>query len=66
MRGLYDWRYQQLHTELPFFGGPPAERLVALLEAQGVRDVIVEPLMHPVLWGEVPQHPRYLAIGSRG
>ncbi len=66
LRKLYDWSYQQIHTELPFFGGPPAERLVAFLEAQGLRDVIMEPLMRPALWGEVPPHPRYLAMGSRG
>ncbi len=62
---LNDWRYQRVHTELPFFGGAPAERLVALFEAQGLRNITVEPLMNPVLWGEVPQYPRYLAMGSR-
>jgi ubiquinone/menaquinone biosynthesis C-methylase UbiE len=65
IRKLSDWRYEQIHAQLPFFGGPPAERLVELLKAQGLRDITVEPLMRPVLWGEVPQHPRYLATGRR-
>lgn len=62
---LNSWRYRQVETRLPFFGGPPVERLIAFLVAQGLRDVTSEPLMHPVLWGEVPRHPRYLVIGSR-
>lgn len=62
---LRDWRYQQVETKLPFYGGPSAERLVTLLEAQGVRDVTITPLMNPVLWGGEPRYSRYLAVGSR-
>ena len=28
-------------------------------------DVVVEPLMDPTLWGEMPRFPRYLVAGSR-
>jgi SAM-dependent methyltransferase len=58
-------RYRRLEAELPFSGGPPAERLTALLQAQQVIGVEAEPLMDPVLWGETPQFPRYLVSGTR-
>ena len=57
--------YQKAHTQLPFYGGPSADRLRSLLEDQGLRSVHIEPLMLPELWGEVPQHPRYLVVGRR-
>jgi ubiquinone/menaquinone biosynthesis C-methylase UbiE len=58
-------RYQEAHRRLPFYGGPSAAQLAALLEFLGLRDVIIEPLMSAVLWGKVPPHPRYLAVGRR-
>jgi ubiquinone/menaquinone biosynthesis C-methylase UbiE len=62
---LNDWKYHQLQAQLPFSGGPPAENLVAFLETLGLKDLTVEPLMNPVLWGDGPQYPRYLVVGSR-
>jgi ubiquinone/menaquinone biosynthesis C-methylase UbiE len=62
---LNDWKYRQLQGQLPFWGGPSAEKLVAFLEAQGLKDPTVEPLMDPVLWGNGPQYSRYLVVGSR-
>jgi ubiquinone/menaquinone biosynthesis C-methylase UbiE len=59
------WTYRRIEAQLPFSGGPPAERLVAFLEERGLRDVAVEPLMSPALWGERPQFPRYLVVGKR-
>ena len=49
----------------PFVGRPAADRLCALLDAIGVEDVQVSPLMPPILWGERPRYPRYLAVGIR-
>jgi 2-polyprenyl-3-methyl-5-hydroxy-6-metoxy-1,4-benzoquinol methylase len=63
---FYARKYKRIETELPFFGGPPADRLAALLIDRGARDVVLEPLMDPVLWGgERPQFARYLVSGSR-
>ena len=62
---LNDWKYRQLQGQLPFWGGPSAEKLVAFLEAQGLKDLTVEPLMNPVLWGDGPQYSRYLVVGRR-
>jgi ubiquinone/menaquinone biosynthesis C-methylase UbiE len=62
---LLNWKYRRLERQLPFSGGPSAERLVAFLEANSVQDVRVEPLMDPTLWGEEPKFPRYLATGTR-
>ena len=59
------WKYQQLQAQLPFSGGPPAEKLVAFLEMLGLKDLTVEPLMNPVLWGDGPQYSRYLVVGRR-
>jgi len=56
-------RYHAAQRTLPFSGGAPADRLVTLLEAHGVSDVAVTPLMDPALWGERSQYPRYLAVG---
>jgi hypothetical protein len=52
-------------VQLPFSGGPPAKRLAAFLQANDLHDVVVEPLMDPTLWGEVPRFPRYLVVGTR-
>ena len=58
-------KYRQVEAQLPFFGGPRAELLVALLADQGLHNVSVEPLMSPLLWGEVPPFPRYLVVGTK-
>ncbi|MFD1677958.1 class I SAM-dependent methyltransferase [Alicyclobacillus fodiniaquatilis] len=57
--------YQEIHTHLPFFGGKSSETLEAFLLEKGLTDVCVQSLMEPVLWGEVPQHPRYMIVGRR-
>jgi ubiquinone/menaquinone biosynthesis C-methylase UbiE len=62
---LLRWKYRRLEVQLPFAGGPPASRLVSFLEANSVHDVWAEPLMDPTLWGESPQFPRYVVIGTR-
>jgi ubiquinone/menaquinone biosynthesis C-methylase UbiE len=62
---LLNRRYRLVAAQLPFSGGPSASRLADFLEAHSVRDVEVEPLMDPILWGEVPQFPRYAATGTR-
>jgi ubiquinone/menaquinone biosynthesis C-methylase UbiE len=59
------WKYSRLEAQLPFSGGPAASELAAFLEAQGVQEVSVEPLMDPMLWGEPPAFPRYLVTGMR-
>jgi ubiquinone/menaquinone biosynthesis C-methylase UbiE len=63
--GASDRRYHRIELQLPFSGGPTEQRLTAFLRARGLHDVEVEPLMDPILWGEAPQFPRYLVIGSR-
>jgi ubiquinone/menaquinone biosynthesis C-methylase UbiE len=62
---LLNRKYRRVERQLPFSGGPPATRLADFLEANSVHNVEVEPLMDPTLWGEVPQFPRYLAMGTR-
>jgi len=62
---LNDWKYQQLQAQLPFSGGTSAENLVGFLETLGLKDLTVEPLMNPVLWGDGRQYPRYLVVGRR-
>lgn len=57
--------YEQIRSRLPLYGGQPSEQLVAVLTAEGYRDVTVQPLMEPVLWGETPRRPRYLIVGGR-
>lgn len=64
-RRLLNRKYRRIEVELPFSGGPPAARLANFLEANALRNVEVEPLMDPTLWGELPQFPRYLATGTR-
>jgi ubiquinone/menaquinone biosynthesis C-methylase UbiE len=58
-------RYRRIEVQLPFSGGPPAKRLAAFLQANDLHDIVVEPLMDPALWGEVPRFPRYLVVGTR-
>jgi hypothetical protein len=62
---LLDMRYRRAEAELPFWGGPPASRLEELLEANSVHDVVVEPLMDPILWSGLPKFPRYVVMGIR-
>src|SRR5262245_43107214 len=50
-RGSYR-RYRRIEAQLPFSGGPPAERLASFLQANDLHDVVVEPLPDPTLWGE--------------
>jgi ubiquinone/menaquinone biosynthesis C-methylase UbiE len=56
-------KYRLLESQLPFSGGPSANRLAEFLEAHSVRSVEVEPLMDPILWGEAPRFPRYVVTG---
>jgi ubiquinone/menaquinone biosynthesis C-methylase UbiE len=58
-------RYHRIEAQLPFSGGPTAQRLTAFLRDKGLHEVEDEPLMDPVLWGETPRFPRYLVVGSR-
>jgi ubiquinone/menaquinone biosynthesis C-methylase UbiE len=58
-------RYRRLELELPFSGGPSADRLAELLERLSVVNIEIEPLMNPALWGEPPPYPRYLVSGRR-
>lgn len=62
---LLDGRYLRIEIHLPFSGGPSAADLADFLRAHSVGEVVVEPLMDPRLWGEVPEFPRYLAAGTR-
>jgi ubiquinone/menaquinone biosynthesis C-methylase UbiE len=62
---LLNRRYRRIEVQLPFSGGPSATRLADFLSANSVDEVAVEPLMDPILWGELPQFPRYLATGTR-
>jgi ubiquinone/menaquinone biosynthesis C-methylase UbiE len=62
---LLDRQYHRVETELRFSGGPPATQLAELMEANSVRDVSIESLMEPTLWGGLPKFPRYLVTGIR-
>jgi ubiquinone/menaquinone biosynthesis C-methylase UbiE len=64
-RRLLNRKYRRVELQLPFSGGLSATRLTDFLKANSVRNVEVEPLMDPTLWGELPQFPRYLATGTR-
>lgn len=57
--------YQSIHGQLPFYGGRPSAALAAFLQAEGLADVQVEPLVDPVLWGQPPKWRRYLVVGMR-
>jgi hypothetical protein len=57
--------YRRVERELPFSGGPTADRLVDLLGRLSAVDIEVEPLMDPTLWGEELEFPRYLASATR-
>lgn len=64
-RNLYARNYQRLQSRLPFSGGAEPKRLLTLLEAQGLRDVRMEPLTDRALWGRDPEGLRYAALGTR-
>jgi SAM-dependent methyltransferase len=64
-RRLLNRRYPGVEAQLPFSGGPTANRLATFLEANHVQDVVVEPLMDPILWAGQSEFPRYTAIGIR-
>ncbi len=57
--------YEGIEDQLPFYGGRPAEELVAFLGEQELHTLTVQPLMDEVLWGGPVQHPRYLVTGTR-
>ena len=63
-RGSYR-RYRRIEAQLPFSGGPTAQRLVEFLQENHLDELVVQPLMDPILWGEVPRFPRYLVAGTR-
>lgn len=58
--------YESIHTRLPFFGGVPGEQLAEFMRAEGLKDVMVQPLMDAALWGETPQRQRYMVTGQLG
>jgi len=62
---LYSRKYRRIDAQLPFSGGPNADRLADFFRAQGLRDVAVQPLMGEALWGEKPPAPRYLVLATR-
>lgn len=64
-RNLYARNYQRLQWRLPFSGGAEPERLIALLQRQGLREVALEPLTDRALWGRDPEGLRYAALGTR-
>jgi ubiquinone/menaquinone biosynthesis C-methylase UbiE len=64
-RRLLYKRYNRIEAQLPFSGGPSAERLATFLQANGFHEVVVESLMNASLWGEMPQYSRYLVAATR-
>lgn len=54
--------YNEIHHELPLFGGRPENEIAELLRSHGFNCIDTEPLMDPRLWLEPPPHPRYLVI----
>jgi ubiquinone/menaquinone biosynthesis C-methylase UbiE len=62
---LLQRRYSRVEAQLPFSGGPTANRLATFLEANLVQDVVVEPLMDPTLWAGPSNFPRYAVTGIR-
>lgn len=63
---VYATEYRDIQAQLPFSGGAPADQLLLAMQQQGFREVRVEPLMNPDLWGEVPPYPRYAVTGIAG
>lgn len=62
---LYSRKYKRIDAQLPFSGGPEADRLVQFFMRHGMQDVTFQPLMNPELWGETPPDYRYLVVASR-
>jgi ubiquinone/menaquinone biosynthesis C-methylase UbiE len=70
-----DWRdetrspthgaYAALRGDLPFYGGRPADDVVALHEAAGLREVRVESLHHDDYWLDGRGRDRYAVLGRR-
>ncbi len=56
--------YEEIRSRLPFYGGLPSQQLTQFLQAEGLRNVVVQPLMDATLWGEEPQRPRYVVIAE--
>jgi ubiquinone/menaquinone biosynthesis C-methylase UbiE len=65
IKRTYGHLYPGVEAQLPFSGGPPAQKLVEFLTGQGLRDITVAPLMSEALWGEKPRFPRYIVVGRR-
>ncbi|MBI4498086.1 MAG: class I SAM-dependent methyltransferase [Chloroflexi bacterium] len=57
--------YAEIYGQLPFSTDRSSERLTAFLQDQGVVDLVVEPLMDPVLWGSANTGQRYAIIGRK-
>lgn len=57
--------YERIHQALPLYGGTPPAVLAGMLTAAGFHDVTVEPLRDARLWGEEPDHERYLITAVR-
>jgi 2-polyprenyl-3-methyl-5-hydroxy-6-metoxy-1,4-benzoquinol methylase len=62
---LYARQYRRIEAQLPFSGGPPAERLMTFLRRSGLHEIACTSLMDPMLWGETPAFPRYLVTARR-
>lgn len=63
---LYAKQYRVIQAQLPFSGGAPADRLLHIMQQQGLREAHIEPLMDPAMWGEIPPYPRYAVTGVAG
>jgi ubiquinone/menaquinone biosynthesis C-methylase UbiE len=57
--------YSQLEAQLPLYGGRSGEELATLLEAEGLVETRVRPLMDASLWLETPTRPRFMVTGRR-
>lgn len=56
--------YQEMHDDLPLYGGSRPAALRDSLERQGLVDVAHEPLQDSVLWGREPDHEYYVMAGT--
>jgi ubiquinone/menaquinone biosynthesis C-methylase UbiE len=69
IEGIFDMSdrtvYQELESQLPLYGGRPAEELATLLQAEGFVQTAVRPLMDAALWLEMPTRPRFMVTGRR-
>jgi ubiquinone/menaquinone biosynthesis C-methylase UbiE len=62
---LYWKKYKRIDAQLPFSGGPHADRLADVFREEGYGNVTVHPLMSQALWEEHPRDPRYLVLATR-